>query len=173
MDDLTKDAKDATPVEARKGLTNDDYLMMGLNLLASKSPNFATAFGEAGVATLGAKRAREKDEREEARFKGAEELQKAQAKYYGSYADAIDRGAKEKNTELEAEKMIRNHMADWAKSMEGKMGALGAEGPLARQREEERVRTAIYASLGIKNTMPTTSASSGVGSDPLGILGKR
>jgi hypothetical protein len=47
--------------------------------------------------------------------------------------------------------------------MEGKMGALGAEGTMARQREEDRVRTAVYASLGLKNIMPSTSASSGVG----------
>ena len=66
--------------------------------------------------------------------------------------------------ELEAEKMIQNHMADWAKSMEGKMGALGAEGPLARQREEDRGRTAIYASLGIPSIIrPQSAASSGGG----------
>ena len=166
-------AKEATPAKERKGFDNDDLLMLGLSLLANKSPNFMTALGEAGLATVAGKKEREKMEREEAKLKGSEELQKAQAKYYGSYADAIDRGAKEKNTELEAEKMIRNHMADWLKSNEGKFAGIGPDASAARQREEERVRTAIYANLGIKNTMPTTSASSGVGSDPLGILGKR
>ena len=172
-DDIVKAAEEATPAKERKGFSNDDLLTLGLNLLASKSPNFMTALGEAGLATVAGKKEREKMEREEAKLKGSEELQKAQAKYYGSYADAIDRGAKEKNTELEAEKMIRNHMADWLKSNEGKFAGIGPDASAARQREEERVRTAIYASLGIKNTMPTTSASSGVGSDPLGILGKR
>ena len=172
-DDIVKAAEDVTPVKERKGFSNDDLLTLGLNLLASKSPNFMTALGEAGLATVAGKKEREKMEREEAKFKGSEELQKAQAKYYSSYADAIERGAKEKNTELEAEKMIRNHMADWMKSNEGKFAGINQDGGLAKQREEDRVRTAIYASLGIKNTMPTTSASSGVGSDPLGILGKR
>jgi len=168
MDDLAKDAKDATPVEARKGLTNDDYLMMGLNLLASKSPNFATAFGEAGVATLGAKRAREKDEREEAKLKGSEELQKAQAKYYGAYAGAIERGAKEKNDELEAEKLVRTYMSDWEKN--NKIANL--QNPSARLEEEARIRQQVYASLGLTPIM-SKQAGSAAQPDPLGILNKR
>ena len=159
MDDLAKDAKAATPVEARKGLTNDDYLMMGLSLLASKSPNFATAFGEAGVATLGAKRAREKDEREEAKLKGSEELQRAQAKYYGSYADAIERGAKEKNLELEAEKKIGDRMEAWDKTNK----VANMQNPAARLQEEARIRQQIYASLGIKPIMSTQAAPAASG----------
>jgi lysozyme family protein len=171
MDDLAKDAKDATPVEARKGLTNDDYLMMGLNLLASKSPNFATAFGEAGVATLGAKRAREKDEREEAKLKGSEELQKAQAKYYGAYAGAIERGAKEKNDELQAEKAITDYMEKWDKSMANKTASMSDS--TLRTRAENEYRQRIYAQMGIKPIMAGQSASSAASPDPLGILGKR
>jgi lysozyme family protein len=168
MDDLAKDAKEATPVEARKGLTNDDYLMMGLSLLASKSPNFATAFGEAGVATLGAKRAREKDEREEAKLKGSEELQRAQAKYYGAYAGAIERGAKEKNDELEAEKLVRTYMSDWDKN--NKIANL--QNPSSRLEEEARIRQQVYASLGLTPIM-SKQAGSASQPDPLGILNKR
>jgi hypothetical protein len=171
MDDLAKDAKEATPVEARKGLTNDDYLMMGLNLLASKSPNFATAFGEAGVATLGAKRAREKDEREEAKLKGSEELQRAQAKYYGSYADAIERGAKEKNDTLNAEKLVQEAIGKWEKTLAGQSALM--KDPNAKERELERIRTDIYAQMGITPIMGKQSASSAANPDPLGILGKR
>ena len=168
MDAVAKDAKEATPVEARKGLTNDDYLMMGLSLLASKSPNFATAFGEAGVATLGAKRAREKDEREEAKLKGAEDLQKAQAKYYGAYAGAIERGAKEKNDELEAEKLVRQYMGDWEKN--NKIASI--QNPSARLEEEARIRQQIYTSLGLTPIM-SKQANPASQSDPLGILNKR
>ena len=168
MDAVAKDAKQATPVEARKGLTNDDYLMMGLNLLASKAPNFATAFGEAGVATLGAKRAREKDEREEAKLKGSEELQKAQAKYYGAYAGAIERGAKEKNDELEAEKLVRQYMGDWEKNNK----IANIQDPTARLQEEARIRQQIYTSLGLTSIMPKQAGSASQ-SDPLGILNKR
>ena len=172
-DDIVKAAEEVTPVKERKGFSNDDLLTLGLNLLASKSPNFMTALGEAGLATVAGKKEREKIEREQTKAEAELGYVKAKTKESEANASYIERGGKEKKMELEAEKMIQNHMADWAKSMEGKMGALGAEGTMARQREEDRVRTAIYASLGLKNIMPTTSASSGVGSDPLGILGKR
>jgi hypothetical protein len=172
-DDLVEAAKEATPAKERKGFSNDDLLTLGLNLLASKSPNFMTALGEAGLATVAGKKEREKIEREQTKSEAELGYVKARTKEAEANASYIERGGKEKKMELEAEKMIQNHMSDWAKSMEGKMGALGAEGTMARQREEDRVRTAVYASLGLKNIMPTTSASSGVGSDPLGILGKR
>jgi hypothetical protein len=172
-DDIVKAAEEATPAKERKGFSNDDLLTLGLNLLASKSPNFMTALGEAGLATVAGKKEREKIEREQTKAEAELGYVKAKTKESEANASYIERGGKEKKMELEAEKMIQNHMADWAKSMEGKMGALGAEGTMARQREEDRVRTAIYASLGLKNIMPSTSASSGVGADPLGILGKR
>jgi hypothetical protein len=172
-DDIVKAAEEVTPVKERKGFNNDDLLTLGLSLLASKSPNFMTALGEAGLATVAGKKEREKTERETAKSATELDYMKARTKEAEATAALIERGGKEKKMELEAEKMIQNHMADWAKSMEGKMGALGAEGTMARQREEDRVRTAIYASLGLKNIMPSTSASSGVGADPLGILGKR
>lgn len=168
MDAVAKDAKEATPVEARKGLTNDDYLMMGLSLLANKSPNLGTAIGEAGVATLGAKKEREKAEREEAKLKGSEELQKAQAKYYTAYGDAIERGAKEKNLELEAEKKIGDRMEAWDKANK----AINMTNPTARMEEEARIRQQIYASLGIKPIM-AGQANPASQSDPLGILNKR
>ena len=172
-DDIVKAAEEVTPVKERKGFSNDDLLTLGLNLLASKSPNFMTALGEAGLATVAGKKEREKLEREQTKTEAELGYTRAKTKESEATAALIERGGKEKKMELEAEKMIQNHMADWAKSMEGKMGALGAEGTMARQREEDRVRTAIYASLGLKNIMPLTSASSGVGADPLGILGKR
>jgi len=57
-------AKEATPAKERKGFGDDDLLMLGLSLMANKSPNFMTALGEAGIQTLGAKREREKGESE-------------------------------------------------------------------------------------------------------------
>jgi len=57
-------AKEVTPAKERKGFGDDDLLMLGLSLMANKSPNFMTALGEAGIQTLGAKREREKGETE-------------------------------------------------------------------------------------------------------------
>lgn len=152
LDDLTKKTKEATPEEARKGLTNDDYLMMGLSLLASKSPNFGTAFGEAGVATLGAKREREK-------AAGEAEYKKAQARQATAYADYLERGGKEKNVELEAEKVIQNYMESWDKSNK----VTNIQDPSARLREEKRIREQVYASAGLKPIMTGQAAPAGAG----------
>jgi len=170
-DDIVKAAEEATPAKQRKGFSNDDLLTLGLSLLASKSPNFMTALGEAGLATVAGKKDREKIEREQTMIDAELGYKKAKTKEAEAQASYIERGGREKKMELEAEKMIQNHMADWAKSMEGKMGALGAEGPLARQREEERVRTAIYASLGIPPIIRSQSAapSGGGGFKFLGV----
>jgi hypothetical protein len=170
-DDIVKAAEDVTPVKERKGFSNDDLLTLGLNLLASKSPNFMTALGEAGLATVAGKKEREKLERDQAMIDAELGYKKAKTKEAEAQASYIERGSKEKKLELEAEKMIQNHMSDWMKSMEGKMGALGAEGPLAKQREEDRVRTAIYASLGITPIMRAQSAapSGGGGFKFLGV----
>ena len=48
--------------EAKKGsgFSDDDLMMLGLNLMAGKSQHALTNLGEAGIATLGAKREREK-----------------------------------------------------------------------------------------------------------------
>lgn len=161
-------AKEATPVAERKGFTNDDLLTLGLSLLANKSPNFMTALGEAGLAAVAGKKEREKTEREEEKLKGAEELQKAQAKYYGAYAGAIERGAKEKNDELEAEKLVRQYMGDWEKNNK----IANIQDPTARLQEENRIRQQIYASLGLTPIM-SKQANPASQSDPLGILNKR
>jgi hypothetical protein len=168
-DDIVEAAKEATPAKERKGFSNDDLLTLGLNLLASKSPNFMTALGEAGLATVAGKKEREKMEREESKSKGAEELQKSQAKYYEAYAGAIERGSKEKNLELEAEKMVQENLGKWEKTMAGQMASMND--PTAKAREESRLRTAIYASLGIKPIMGSQSAapSGGGGFKFLGV----
>ena len=170
-DAIVKAAEEVTPAKERKGFSNDDLLTLGLNLLASKSPNFMTALGEAGLATVAGKKEREKIEREQTKSGVELDYMKARTKEAEAQASFIERGGREKKMELEAEKMIQNHMTDWAKSMEGKMGALGAEGSMARQREEDRVRTAIYASLGITPIMRSQSAapSGGGGFKFLGV----
>ena len=61
---IVEAAKEATPAKERKGFGDDDLLMLGLSLMANKSPNFMTALGEAGIQTLGAKREREKGDTE-------------------------------------------------------------------------------------------------------------
>jgi len=62
--EIIKMAKEETPKSAAtKGFTSDDWLNLGFNLLAGKSQYAMENLGTAGVATLAAKREREKEER--------------------------------------------------------------------------------------------------------------
>ena len=138
--DIIDQAKNLVPPEQRKGLkfSSDDWLMFGLNMLASRDP-FAIAAGKAGIATLAAKQEQEKLQAKQA-------LEKAQAKYYEQYAGAIERGAKEKNDYLAAEKMVQDALAKWESSLAGKTATIGD--PNARAAEEARLRQNIYSQLG-------------------------
>jgi hypothetical protein len=53
-------AKEVTPAKERKGFDAEDWLTLGLGLMANKSPRFLTAFGEEGLKTLASKKEREK-----------------------------------------------------------------------------------------------------------------
>jgi len=85
--DLIAAAKETVPTKERKGFGNDDLLMLGLSLLANKSPNFMTALGEAGIQTLGAKKEREKAETDL-------EYKDIMKKYYGSLGAKAEADAK-------------------------------------------------------------------------------
>jgi hypothetical protein len=85
--DLIAAAKETVPTKERKGFGNDDLLMLGLSLLANKSPNFMTALGEAGIQTLGAKKEREKAETDL-------EYKDIMKKYYGALGSKAEADAK-------------------------------------------------------------------------------
>jgi hypothetical protein len=85
--DILAATKEAVPAKERKGFGNDDLLMLGLSLLANKSPNFLTALGEAGIQTLGAKKEREKAETDL-------EYKDIMKKYYGSLGTKAEADAK-------------------------------------------------------------------------------
>jgi hypothetical protein len=99
--DLSKDdkkglidtAKATVPADERKktGFGDDDWMMLGLQLLANNAPGVPAAigWGKAGIATLGNKKEREKLEREQEnqefvnKYRGAEtEKALAEADYY-------------------------------------------------------------------------------------------
>jgi hypothetical protein len=161
-DDIVKAAEDVTPVKERKGFNNDDLLTLGLSLLASKSPNFMTALGEAGLATVAGKKEREKIEREQIKTEAELGYTKAKTKESEATAALIERGGKEKKLELQAEQLIFDNLSKWEKSMAGSMASLND--PMAKAREEDRLRTAIYASLGITPIIrPQSAAPSGGG----------
>jgi len=159
-----------TPKDEKTGGTDWNKLMlqMGLHLMAGKSPNLMTNIGEAGLGTLAMQQAEEKAKSERESKMSEAEYRKKMGEYYGESAAAIARGAKEKNLELEAEKLVQQHMEKWGTGV-GKFATLSDKSaPLA---EEVRIRQEIYRQLGIKPTMaagaPATAGGfSVVGSRP-------
>ena len=161
--DVIAAAKEAVPTKERKGFGNDDLLMLGLSLLANKSPNFMTALGEAGIQTLGAKKEREKAETDL-------EYKDIMSKYYGSLgkkaeADASYIASGEKGRMADRQKaaaLIENDLAAFRKTMEGSMAQPGAE---AAKRKE--LTDYYFGLFGID--VPATMASTAGVAIPQGV----
>jgi len=147
------DVKDL-PKDEKTGGTDWNRLMlqMGLHLMAGKSPNLMTNIGEAGLGALGMQQAEEK-------AKSESEFKKMQSKYYGSYADAIERGAKEKNAQLQAETLVQQHIEKWLSSGPGLIAT--TNDPNATAKEEARVRKSIYQQLGLNPIMSSNTPAGG------------
>ena len=149
--DALKTKTDAAGAE-QKGSTsssffNDPMGMLGLQLLANKNPNLLSALGEAGQGTAKYLSDLRKAEAEQGYYGAKGEEAKATAALY-------NRGAKDRNMQLEAEKLVQKGMEDWTKSIAGKMGAI--KDPQAAKAEEARIRSIIYQQLGIT---PATMAT--------------
>lgn len=159
-----------TPKDPVTGGTDWNRLMlqMGLHLMAGKSPNLMTNIGEAGLGTLAMQQAEEKAKSERENRMSEAEYRKAVAGQARAETAAIERGSKEKNMQLEAEKLVQQHMEKWNTGV-GKYATLSDKAaPLA---EELRIRQEIYRQLGIKPIMAAgTPAPAGgfsvVGSRP-------
>jgi hypothetical protein len=78
-------------------------------------------------------------------------FKKSQGRYYESYADAIERGAKEKNDVALAEKAATDAYKAWAET--NKMAILSTPGLADRKMQE--IRLGMYKRFGIENTMAT------------------
>jgi hypothetical protein len=94
---------------------------------------------------------------------------KARTKEAEANAALIERGGREKKLELQAETLIYDNLSKWEKSLAGQTASM--KDGMAKQREEDRLRAAIYASLGITPIMRSQSAapSGGGGFKFLGV----
>ena len=149
-----------------RGISPDFLTQLGFGLMAGKSPYALTNLGEAGLGALKEQQEAKKYTLEERKLAGLEALQQQQGKYYGAYADAIERGSKEKNLPIEAEKLVDAHMKEWI-----------AANPLAKVQtgvsdaEEKKARQEIYQRLGIPVMGGSSTIASKMGTDPLGLRG--
>lgn len=147
----------SAPAEEKKtfGLSNDDLLMLGLNMMAGKSQHALQNVGEAGLATLVGRREREKTAAEKEKAASEAELRKAQTGYYGAQSEYLTEQKSENAKRLEAAKLIESEM--------GKYKA-GMAGMAATPEQEAAYRAAItqnvFANLGLSpnGRMAGTSA---------------
>ena len=141
-----KPAEAIVEPETKKGGMdfNDLMLKMGLNLMAGKSPNALTNVGEAGLGTLAMQQAEAKAKSELEAKASEAEYRKKMGEYYGAYGEAIGRGSKEKNLQLEAEKLIAQELSK---------NKLFDVDRVARANAERELRATIYRQLGIEPTM--------------------
>ena len=155
--DILAATKEAVPAKERKGFGNDDLLMLGLSLLANKSPNFLTALGEAGMQTLGAKKEREKAETDLEYRDIMKQYYGAVGKKAGAEADYIASGEKGRMADrLKAATLIDRDLESWRKTMEGGMPQPGAEA--AKRRE----LTNYYFNLFGMDVPATMASTAGV-----------
>jgi hypothetical protein len=68
--DIQKIGKEATPKDERKGMSGEDFLMIGLGILSGQSPHALTNIGEGGLKGLQMSQAARKIASEEAYHKG-------------------------------------------------------------------------------------------------------
>ena len=121
-------------------------IKMGLQMMASKDPNAISGVGQSGLNVLAMQQAEAKA-KSEAEAKASEaEYRKALGEQAKAMAGAIERGAKEKNLQLEAEKLIAQEISkDKFLNMPGNESM--------RALRENQMRQTIYRQLGIEPTI--------------------
>jgi hypothetical protein len=152
------DVKDL-PKDEKTGGTDWNKLMlqMGLQLMAGKSPNAMTNVGEAGLGTLAMQQAEEKAKSERESKMSEADYRKAMGRYYDASTASIERGAKEKNLNLEAEKLIAQKMKELPTLVQAQL----AGDPTRLAAVEKNIRQEIYRQLGITPTMAAGAPTGG------------
>jgi len=138
---------------------NSFLVRFGLGLMAGESQYASVNAGKAGLGALDAQLAEQKAKQAQALNQAEMGFKKSQGRYYESYADAIERGAKEKNAQLQAETLVQQHIEKWLSSGPGLIAT--GQDPNATAKEEARVRKSIYQQLGLNPIMSSNTPAGG------------
>lgn len=101
-EDIVEAAKEVTPAKKGQGFTGEDWLMLGLGLMSSKSPRFMSALGEAGLGAMKARQERAKEAREQESASVLDAYRKALGEQASAQAQAITSGSSKTKMALEA-----------------------------------------------------------------------
>lgn len=153
--DVIAAAKEVTPEKKKGGFEDEDYLMMGLNLLANKDPNFFNALGESGLKTVAAKKEREKRETDL-------EYKDIMKKYYGALGTKAETEAKQAEAGTKYNAAARQHAMDnISREMQKWEQSLGGVTATPQQIEAKRRELASFyfplAGLELPSTMTATA----------------
>lgn len=139
--DIVEAAKEVTPDKKGRGFTGEDWLMLGLNLMASKSPRFMNALGEAGLGAMKARQERVKEAREQESASVMDAYRKALGEQATAQADVLKSGNTKTKLALEA----ANTMYDnWLNTMKANpMNAMGIDPAVANEKYNQMLRQAF------------------------------
>jgi hypothetical protein len=154
--DIIAAAKEAVPPAAKKGsgFTNEDWLMLGLNMLAKNTgrKGFGQVLGEAGLPTLMSKKEREKAEREQEsqgyvdKYRQSQAaLNEAQAGLAGAQAEYFGEARKIREAEAAVEKAFNNWIDAAKLNPTGKFDLT----PEVRQEAYDRILRETYKRFNI------------------------
>jgi hypothetical protein len=146
---------------------NSFLVRFGLGLMAGESQYASVNVGKAGLGALDAQLAEQKAKQVQALNLSDIGYKQAASKKALAEADYLDRGAKDKNLQLQAETLVQQRMEKWL-SGPGKFAETISKGETAR--EEDRVRKAIYQQLGIQ---PTIVAGAPAPAGGFSVVGSR
>jgi hypothetical protein len=146
---------------------NSFLVRFGLGLMAGESQYASVNAGKAGLGALDAQLAEQKAKQVQALNLSDIDYRKAASRKALAEADYLDRGAKDKNLQLQAETLVQQRMEKWL-SGPGKFAETISKGETAR--EEDRVRKAIYQQLGIQ---PTIAAGAPAPAGGFSVVGSR
>lgn len=172
-EDLSKDdkkslidaAKATVPAAERKksGFDNEDWLMLGLNMLAKNTGNkgFGQVLGEAGLPTLMSKKEREKAEREQESQKYVDEYRQSQAELNRAQVDYFGEGRRYREADAAAAKAYENWLATEKANKMTSMNLTAEKAEQARQRilRETYERFNIPLPAGMYAASPQTGAT--------------
>jgi hypothetical protein len=145
-EDLSKDdkkslidaAKATVPADERKktGFDNEDWLMLGLNMLAKNTggKGFGQVLGEAGLPTLMSKKEREKAEKERESQKYVDEYRQSQAELNRAQVDYFGEGRRYREADAAAAKAYENWLATEKANKMTSMNLTAEKAEQARQR---------------------------------------
>jgi hypothetical protein len=142
-------AKTEIPKEKRGGFGYEDLLMFGLQLMAGKSQYALQNVGEAGVAALAAKQAREKVEYDRRKTDAEITSLEATAKYHGALAQSYEAETKTDAAQrMKAATLAQRDLENWVKMPENFKAT-----PAQVTAKRDELMRAYFQALGQAGTM--------------------